>query len=199
MKIAFDICFATSCYEGAGHQGQGGGSAISFLGATLSISASGRCSWALCLWAPGLYLRFFCASVSKMWPKVPGKSKRAHKGVMLSIKPDIIKHMWDNLVGYSWGLGTLKNISYKLTVIAFRFLPFQVMKVFIGMLCFQIARETCPCFFHYSPLCLAICILWVCLLFSCLSLHWNVSPTRAGAGRLPSGHRALTVACSQET
>lgn len=34
----------------------------------------------------------FCASISKMCPKVSEKPGRAHKGVMLSVKLDVIKH-----------------------------------------------------------------------------------------------------------
>lgn len=46
------------------------------------------------------YLDLFCVSVSKMCPAVSEKSERAHKGITLSVKLDIIKHIWYNLVGY---------------------------------------------------------------------------------------------------
>lgn len=70
------------------------------------------------------HLGLCCASVSQMCPKVSGKplvSGRAREGVKL----DILQHIWDNLVGYSLGLGTLTNISYKLKSNCFSaFCPF---------------------------------------------------------------------------
>lgn len=38
-----------------------------------------------------LYLDLFCASVSKMFLKVSGETKRASEGVTLSMKLDVIK------------------------------------------------------------------------------------------------------------
>lgn len=61
-----------------------------------------------------LYLDFcvcVCASVGKTCPKVSEKLKRARKGVRLSIKLDVIKHIRYDLVGYFWGVGMLSFIS----------------------------------------------------------------------------------------
>ena len=49
----------------------------SFLGPTLSVSASGPQSLQLCLQASVLHVDFFCVSISKICPKVSEKSKRA--------------------------------------------------------------------------------------------------------------------------
>lgn len=63
-------------------------------------------------------LDLFHASISKMCLKVSEKAKRAHKGVTLYVKLDVIKCIWYNLVGYFMGM--CKNIFfYKLVVIAF--------------------------------------------------------------------------------
>ena len=39
-----------------------------------------------------LHLHLFCESINKMCSKVSEKLKRAHKGVTLSVKLDVIKH-----------------------------------------------------------------------------------------------------------
>lgn len=44
-----------------------------------------------------------------MGPNVSEKPKRARKDVTLSIKLDVIKRIWHNLVGYLGGLGMLKE------------------------------------------------------------------------------------------
>lgn len=53
-----------------------------------------------------LYVDLFCAAVSKMCNEVSGKLKRAHKDIILSIKLNVIKGIWYDLVGYILGLGT---------------------------------------------------------------------------------------------
>lgn len=40
------------------------------------------------------------------------------KGVWRSIKLGVIKHVWNDLVGYFMGLGTLKHFPCKLIAIA---------------------------------------------------------------------------------
>lgn len=39
-----------------------------------------------------LYLDLFYTFISKMCPEVSEKPKRAHKGIVLSVKRDVIKH-----------------------------------------------------------------------------------------------------------
>lgn len=48
----------------------------------------------------------------------PQKSLKAGKGVTLSVKLDVIKHIWYELVGYILGLGNVKIFLFKLMVIA---------------------------------------------------------------------------------
>lgn len=65
----------------------------------------------LCLGASGLCLHWLCVSFSKMGPRESERPERALEGVMLSVKQDIIKHIWYDLVGNFGGLGTFKNVS----------------------------------------------------------------------------------------
>ena len=44
-----------------------------------------------------------------MGPKVSENTKKAHKGVMLSVKLDVIKYIWYELVDDFLGLGSFKN------------------------------------------------------------------------------------------
>lgn len=46
-----------------------------------------------------------------MGPKVSGELKRAHESVMLTVKLDVIKHIWYDLVHYLEVRGTLKIFS----------------------------------------------------------------------------------------
>ena len=55
----------------------------SSLGTILSISASGRGSFELCLWESVLYFDVFCASFSKIYPKM---WERAKRGYFLSLR-----------------------------------------------------------------------------------------------------------------
>lgn len=55
-----------------------------------------------------LYRDLFFASVTEMCPKVSEKPKRAHKGVMLRVKLDIIK-CFLYVLGFLGGLGMLKK------------------------------------------------------------------------------------------
>lgn len=90
-KIAFHVCFALSCYWGSVHPEQGEWPhQTPSLRSTLITSASNHCCFGLCPWASVLYLRLFCASLSKMCPKVSGKPKR----------------------GYFWDLGTLTKFVH---------------------------------------------------------------------------------------
>ena len=72
-----------------------------------------------------LYLNLLRASVSKMCPKVPEKPTR----------------------GYFLGLGMLKFFSHiNEQYFLLHFMPFWLMKVFIGTLYFQRTGETCTLF-----------------------------------------------------
>ena len=51
----------------------------------------------------------FCASVSKMCPKVSKKPNRAHEDVMFRVKLDILKPIWYDLVGY---FGNLEMLNF---------------------------------------------------------------------------------------
>ena len=59
-----------------------------------------------------LYLDLFCSFVSKMCPKVSEKPKKANKGVRLSIKLDIVRCVWYDLVVYFLYVRMLKNIFH---------------------------------------------------------------------------------------
>lgn len=111
MGLAVSICFAGSRRGGCA-PGAARAAPRNFPGPH-SASQHRACGSELRPSAPVLYCKLFCASVSKMRPEIPGQPKRVYKAVMLSIKLDLIKHIWDNLAGYSLGLGTLKNILYK--------------------------------------------------------------------------------------
>lgn len=47
-----------------------------------------------------------------MCPEVLEKPKKAHNGVKVSVKLDIIRCIWYELVGYFEGLGTLKKFFH---------------------------------------------------------------------------------------
>lgn len=66
----------------------------------------------------------FCASFSKVCPRVSEKLKRVHKGAMLIQKLGIIKCGWDDLVDYFWGLGMLKK-TFHINEGLLHFTPFQ--------------------------------------------------------------------------
>lgn len=57
------------------------------------------------------FILIYLCIFGKMYPKVSEKSKRAHKGVMLSVKLDIIKHIWCDLVDYFLVREMLKTFS----------------------------------------------------------------------------------------
>lgn len=58
-------------------------------------------------------LDLFCVSISKICPKVSEKPKRVCKGVILSVKLDVLinKCIWYESVGYVLGLGMHKVFS----------------------------------------------------------------------------------------
>lgn len=72
---------------------------------------SSRHSVELCPLANVLYFNLLCSSVSQMCPKFSEKPKSACKGVTLSVKLDVIKHIWYDLLGNFVGLETLKIFS----------------------------------------------------------------------------------------
>lgn len=70
VKRVFSVCFAVSHSRGSASQQQEWHRQAPSLGTTLSISATSRHSFELCLWTSVLYLNLFCASVTKMYPKM---------------------------------------------------------------------------------------------------------------------------------
>ena len=92
VKIGFRVCFvAVSHYGDSTHpKQQESHCQTPFLGTAGSISASSHHSFEMCLWASVLFLDLFCASVSRMCPKVTASSlcifsafERFHRNALL--------------------------------------------------------------------------------------------------------------------
>ena len=107
VELALSVCFAASSYRGSTHpELEDWHHQAPSLETILSILASSRHSFQLCLWASVLYLDLFCTSVSKMCSKVIVFSLYAvlayesfHRNALLSNSRGTLYWVSDTILG----------------------------------------------------------------------------------------------------